>query len=174
MVALGNGQTTIQILYFFSMYLCRCALSENAASTDIIQIIQILCRITSQFMQVQLLKRLNRLTFQTYIIIIGRVYYCKFCLSIPQSTFLTFVELITLFVNTLHAGDGTFTEVVKVLIMRTALTQTHLLHIAHQKFQLIVSHLWNLVQIVLSSLVIHPDHLDKSKIIQAFSGTFCL
>lgn len=54
--------------------------------------------------------------------------------------------------------------------MGTALTKTHLLHIAHQEFQLIVGHLGNLVQIVLSGLIVHPDHLDEGQIIHSFSG----
>ena len=64
------------------MYLRRCTLSKNTASTDIIQVVQILCRIATQFVKIKLFECLNGLTFQTNIIIIGRVNDGKFCLSI--------------------------------------------------------------------------------------------
>ena len=83
MVTLGDRQATVQIVYLLSMYLVGRTLGQNTACTNVIQVVQVLSRITTQFVKVQLLQGFDGLAFQSYIIIIGGVDNGKlrFCIA---------------------------------------------------------------------------------------------
>ena len=71
--ALGNVQTARQTLYLVSTNLLSAAIRQDATSTDVIQIVQILSGIASRCLRVHCLDSLYRLTLQTHIIIIGGI-----------------------------------------------------------------------------------------------------
>ena len=59
------------------------AFCEDAASTDIVEVVQILGSVALHLVRIYLSQRLYRLSLKTYIIIIGGVHYCilRFCVE---------------------------------------------------------------------------------------------
>ena len=157
-LALGYLETAQQAVHLLLKdFLCR-PFGQNAAGTNVVEIVQELRRVLFHLLGVYGLQGLNRLLLKTYIIIIGGIDNGKLCLGIEQPAALALVQQVALFVDAVHACDSTLTEVIEVLVARAALTKAHLLNIAHQHFQLIVSQFRNLVQQLPYGLIVHFGH----------------
>ena len=137
-IALGHTETTVQAFYLLLMNLFRSAISQHSACTDVVEIVQVLGSVVAHLIGIQLLKSLHTLALQSYIIIIGGSDNSHFRFRISQSLALTLSELVTLFVDARKSLDSLFATFVKLTILRTALTEAHLLDIAHQQLHLIV------------------------------------
>ena len=160
-VSQGNVQTARQTIHLLLIDVLLAAVGDDATSAHVVEVIKELSRVAAHLVRVDSHKGVDGLALEANIIIIGGIDDAELRLGIAQTLLLADVELVAFLVDTLHTGHGTFAEIVEVLVARTALTQTHLLDVTYQEFQLVVSHLGNLVQIILCGLIVHPDHLDK-------------
>ena len=165
METLGNRQTVCQIIHLLLIDVLSTPFGDDSACANVVKIVQILSRVATHLVGVDGHQSIDRLILQTHIIIIGGIDDGKLRFAIAQTTLLAVVQLVALFVDTLHAGDGAFTEIVKVLVMGTTLTKAHLLHIANEQFYLIVSKFRNVVQGRLRLLIIHLCHLNKGQMV---------
>ena len=171
-VSQGNIQAARQTIHLLLIDFLLAAVGDDATSAHVVEVIKELSRVAAHLIRVDSHKGVDGLALEAYIIIIGGIDDAELRLGIAQTLLLAGVELVALLVDTFHTGHGTLAEIVEVLVARTALTQTHLLDVTYQEFQLVVSHLGNLVQIILCGLIIHPDHLDKGQVVQSFSSSF--
>ena len=160
-VSQGDIQAARQTIHLLLIDVLLTAVSNDATSAHVVEVIQELSRIAAHLVRVDSHECVDGLALEAYIIIIGGIDDAKLRLGIAQALLLAGVELVAFLVDTFHTGHGTLAEIVEVLVARTTLAKTHLLDVTHQEFQLIVGHLGNLVQIVLCGLIVHSDHLDK-------------
>ena len=168
---LGDGQTAAQEVHLLVVDVFRRALGDDAACTDVVEVVQVLCRVAAYLVGVDGLEGLDGLAFQAYIIIIGGVDNGKLRFSIAQALLLTGCQLVALLVDAEHAVQGMFTEVVEFLVARTALAQAHLLHIAYEEFQLIVGECRNSTKQGVSPMVFHACNGSKGQVVQSFGRT---
>ena len=145
------------------MNLFRSAISQHSACTDVVEIVQVLGSVVAHLIGIQLLKSLHTLALQSYIIIIGGSDNSHFRFRISQSLALTLSELVTLFVDARKSLDSLFATFVKLTILRTALTEAHLLDIAHQQLYLIVGKHNSFCQQTIGLGIIHGDQRNKSQ-----------
>ena len=121
------------------------SLRDNTTGTDVIQIVEVLCCIALYFFGIDGIKCINRLLFESYIIIVGRVYDSIFGFGIQQQTFVALGKLVALFVDTLHGTVGHLTELVESTVVGAALTKAHLLNVSYQVLQLVIGCFDNIV-----------------------------
>ena len=144
-------------------------MSNNAASTYIIMISKELSRIVANLpIWIDEQERIDRLLFQTYIIIIGGSDNLELGGCIDHSSLEVGVQRFWFFLYAMHTSDSTLTIVVKVFVLRLTLTKAHALNISHQQFHLIVGDQSNAVQKFVGILIIHFQYADKSEVVQCF------
>jgi hypothetical protein len=73
--------------------------------------------------------------------------------------------------DTPHTPKSPLMIDVEVFVLRLSLTQTHVLHVSHEQFHLVVSDSGNAVQLFVGILIIHLQDADKREIVQGFGLT---
>ena len=168
-ITLSNGQTVVQMVYLVVAYLLRGTFGQDTSSPDVIQVVQVLRRIMTHGIKVYLPECLDRLAFQTDIIIIGGGDNGHLRFSIEQTATLMRTQLAALLVDALKGIDSLLATLVELAILAATLTQTHLLHIADQQLYLIVALGYRFSQQTISQRIVHSDHRSKGQMVQRFS-----
>ena len=83
-------EATQQMVEFLLINLLLSTIGDDATRADIIQVVQPLRRIKAEIININVLESINRLPFQTYIIIIGRSNNRHFRLSVTQTLQFSF------------------------------------------------------------------------------------
>ena len=156
-VAFSYTETTVQVVDFFLMDLFGSSFGKDTTCPDVIEIVEVLGGIVAHLVRIQLLKGLHTLTLQSYIIIIGGSDNSHFRFGIGQTLALTLRKLVTLFVDARQSLDSLFAPLVKLTILRTTLTEAHLLDITYQQFNLIVGKCYGFIQQTVGFSIIHGN-----------------
>ena len=130
-IAFCHAETAIQIIDFLLTYLFRGTFRKHTACPDVVEIVEILGGIVAHLVCIQLLKGFHTLALQSHIIIIGGSDNSHFRFSIGQTLALMLRKLGTLFIDAFKGPDGLFAPFVKLTILRTTLTEAHLLDITN-------------------------------------------
>ena len=143
-------------------YLLGSALGQETSCPDVIQIVQVLGRIMTHGIKVHQLKRLDRLAFQTDIIIIGGGDDGHLRFGIEQTASLSQGQLAALLVDALKGIDRLLATLIELTILAATLTETHLLHIADQQLDLIIALDDGLCQQTVGQRVVHSHYRSES------------
>ena len=147
------------------------ALGNDAASSDVIHIVEILGRVAQHLIGMNALKSLDALTLETNIIIIGGIDNRILCLSIEQTTPIVLREQLALFVDTSYGLVSQLAILMELTIARTALTETHLLHIGYELLYLIVGSLDGFVEEMFGLIILHTDDMDEGEVVESLCPT---
>ena len=150
------------------------ALGDDAARTDVIQVVEHLGGVALHFVGVDDAQGLDTLVLQAYIIIIGGVDNGIFTLCIAQPALLTWGEEVTLLVDTTQGLIGKLTVLMELAVTGSALAEAHLLHMGHHALHLVVARLKHLVQPLISLIILHPGDTDKGLIITSLRPTLAI
>ena len=164
-------ETAHQMVELLLVDLLLGSLSDDATRPDVIEIVQELCRIADDLIGINRLQGINRLSLETYIIIIGGVDNGVFGLCIEQHPSVALREQRLIFLDTHHGQIGQFTILMELPVTRTSLTETHLLDIGHQELELVISNGRHLVEQAVGPIVLHPDDAGKSHMIECLCLT---
>ena len=146
-------------------------LRDDAACTDVIQVVQILGRITLHLVGIDGVQSLNGLSLQTHIIIIGGIDDGIFRLGIEQTTGIPLRKGLYVLIDTVHGTACQLTELMELAVSGTTLAETHLLDIGDEEFHLVIRSLYHLGQQFFSLVVFHPCDMDECQIVEGLSPT---
>ena len=161
----GYLVTAQQMVHLLTVNLLGAAFGNDTSGADVVQIVQKLRRIALDGFGVDGFQRLCRLLLQAYIIIIGGGDNGQLRLAVEQSPPLAVVEYMALFVDAAQGGKGFLAVVVKILVARLSLAESHLLHIAYKQLQLVVGLLWYQVQQIFRRLIVHLGHVGEGQVV---------
>ena len=147
------------------------ALGDDAASSDVIHIVEILGRIAQHLVGMDTLKSLDALALKTNIIIIGGIDNRILRLGIEQTTPIVLREQLALFVDTSYGLISQLAKLMELTIARTSLTETHLLHIGYELLHLIVGSLNGFVEELFGLIILHTDDMDEGKVVESLCPT---
>ena len=150
------------------------ASGNDTTRTDIVQIVEPLRRVETKIVDINALEGIDRLSLQTYIIIIGRGDDGHFRLSIAQTLQLCLAQLASLLIDSLQGLHRILTVFVELAILGTTLTKTHLLNVSNKLFYLIISDLWNFIQPLLRLIVLHLDNIGEGQVVEGFCPTLVI
>ena len=135
----GNRQTALQTLYLVSTNLFCTAIGQHTSGTNVIKVVQILCRIATGNLCIHRLDSLYRLALQTDIIVVSGVDNSHLRLCIVHAALQPFRQRIAFLPDTQQMTLCTFTMFIESTVVRATLTETHHLHLSNIKFYLIIS-----------------------------------
>ena len=127
-----NHEATQQMVELLLVDLLLRALGKDAASADVIEIIEVLRCVALYFIGVDGLQSLNRLPLKTDIIIIGGVDDGVLRLGIEHAVAVFVGEQFALFVDTVQHTVSLFTVFMELTVAGPALTEAHLLNITDE------------------------------------------
>ena len=163
----GTDKAAQQKVEFLLVDILLRACGDNAARAYIIEVVQPLCRVALKVVDIDVLEGVDRLSLQTYIIIIGGSDNGHLRFSITQTTQLTVAQLVALFVDTLQRLHRILTVFIKLPVHGTALAKTHLLDIAYKPFYLIISNFRDFAQPLLGLVILHLDDIGKGQVVES-------
>ena len=141
---------------------------DNAARTDVIKIIQQLRRVRRRFVaQIERVHRRLRLLRESDIIKIGGFDDRQLRLGIDKSPQLMLGKSASLLADSLQMAFRPLAIVIKQLVFRLTLTQSHPLHIGDEPFNQIIGR--NAVQLPFRTVVVHLRNAHESQMIHRLS-----
>ena len=167
MVTLGNGKASIQVVNLLSMHILRSPVGKDAACANVVEIVQVLGGIVAYLVDVELQQGVDRLAFQSYIIIIGGGDNGHFGLSIAQATQLATRQLITFLIDALLSLYGLLTILIEFTVLAATLAESHLLHISDQQFQLVICQTGCFDEQRVGTMVVHADHCNEGESVKS-------
>ena len=164
-----DTKTTVQNIYFVGMYLLRVVSSQHSTCTDVIEIVQILSCITTHGFSVQRMDSINRLSLKTYVIIIDGIDNGHLRLCINHTLLKAVRQFLALFTDTQQMVLRTLPMFIESAVIRTTLTETHILNFGNIELYLIISYRQSLVKLLFSMVVMHTNHRDKCHVVECLS-----
>ena len=164
-----------QVIPFLLVHLFLGTFRDNSSCTDLIEIVQILCRILLQFRIVlDGFKRFNRRLLQSYIIIIGGCDNGQLAPGIDHTLSHSGCEVDRLLLYPSQRPTGILIVFVEILVARHTLTESHLLNIGYQQFYLVVRQHGYAIQLTVGLLVSHLGQTDEGHVVQCLRLTVAI
>ena len=167
----GGQETTHQVIKLLLVNLLLSTLGNNAASTDVIKVVEELGGVALHLIRINGIEGLDRLTFETYIIIIGGVDDGILRLCIEQALQVVIGKGIALFIDATDSLIGQLAELMELTIAGTALTEAHLLDVGDETLDLMIGGLDHFCEKALCLVIFHPDDMNKSKVVEGLCPT---
>ena len=124
-----------------------------------------MCRVTFQLVGINIIEGFHHRFIETHIIEISGIDDVKLTMGIRSPPAFTRGQIARFFLQTTQTRNGFLAVRIKIFVVGFSLTDTHVLHIGNEKFQLIVAFVLYKGEPFLGFLVIHLRHLDESQVV---------
>ena len=167
----GGEEATHQVVELLLVDLLLGALSDDAASTDVIEVVEELGGVALHLIRINGVEGLDRLTFETYVIIIGGVDDGILRLCIEQTLQIVIGKCIALFIDATDGLISQLAELMELAIAGTALTEAHLLDVGDETLNLMIGGLNDFSEESLCLIVFHPDDVNEGQVVECLCPT---
>ena len=166
-----NHETTQQMIELLLVDLFLCALGDDTTSTDVIEVVEELGGVALHLIRINGIEGLDRLTFKTYVIIIGGVDDSILRICIEQTLEVVIGKGIALFIDATDGLIGQLAELMELAIAGTALTEAHLLDVGDETLNLMIGGLDDFSEESFCLVVFHPDDVNKGQVVEGLCPT---
>ncbi len=111
---------------------------------------------------------IDRLTFQTYVIVVGALNDGHFGLGINHALLQAFRQQETLLVDAVQTIYCQLAVVVELAVVGASLTESHVLDVGNEQFHLVVGEQGYRVKPPFGFVVVHAHHADESQVVECF------